>query len=258
MKNLIATLIFLALGTSAEAFFGLSAAVPKPVEQNLLHQTSFEQDWFRYPSPDSIFAQFIRTYPTVAENIFSVSEGCRQLTDENRSLLGDSSTLSGSPSVPNPNSAFANWYLNCVKEYTTIEESAFYMQPQHSIAELGQTFSKEAISKCYPGQAATDSIASQNFYCVWQTLGAAEQLAMVNAVVLDLVGPDDVLKDIGLEDNTGDYGKTLLAIMNDSIKSDPTKFSFLLSTSGHGDIESLEDAYKVTKFLIALSDPNKY
>jgi hypothetical protein len=74
---------------------------------------------------------------------------CAGLTDENRAILGDSSSVTGEPSIKQPNTGFWEWYVSCLHEKLIPMELP-------SISVLN-----EKLMKKYIGPKATAFIKAQ-------------------------------------------------------------------------------------------------
>ena len=92
---------------------------------------SFNEKWARYPRPDEILMIFQDRFADGFANSVSVREveTCRQLTQENRSFLGDNRSADGKPIVSEPNLHFAKWYTGCLADAVG-NEVAFLIRNQ--------------------------------------------------------------------------------------------------------------------------------
>lgn len=144
---------------------------------------SFSPRQIRYMTPFDLMQTLKRTFPSEASD---VELDCRELTEANRGIIGDSSASTGSPVFSEPNEGFVRWYVNCVAQYIArvkIEVSS------------GKTTAKTT----YYGPTLERAIEDNPdlFTVPFAKLDLAMQKQAVREQIERMIGPDEVVVDFG-------------------------------------------------------------
>jgi hypothetical protein len=232
---------------------------------HLKQNTAFENTWSRSPSPDAILKKFHLDFPFA--NLADIPNDCRALTKDNRSLLGDSDPVSGSPAIDNPNSAFVSWYQGCLTQYIRMEDRGLVEKRTISftgggasqetisprlVSDFQDFFTPQVIEECRkkddkdkaigkPG----DTMNLYSFRCRWKILSPAAKAALVEKIMEQYIGPPEVRQDLGVP---GDFAAMVLKELDGYSAARDSRYDFLLPyPQARGDIRN---ATAILKFLI--------
>ena len=198
----------------------------------LFQKADFQQDWERYPAPDATIQELARLFPRVT--LPSGDDECRTLTDNNRSLLGDNNPVTGYASVNQPNSSFISWYNGCLIKYLTLDSSVRFAYQNYdpvtgqSVINTVQNFKTsmiEYLGKNYsavcklpdsqtslnaPNTPDVSAYQSALSSCSWRNLSRENQLDIIKHNILLLIGPPEVLIDLGIETKNGELAQKIM------------------------------------------------
>jgi len=242
------------------------------IDQRLLHKASFEQNWNRYPAPDEILRAFSYKFPLVHRQ--SVPDSCRILNIDNRGMLGDNEPATGVPSVSHPNSPFVNWYATCLAAYIKAEpDDAFksyylvyngdgsseYKNRTITSANFENMFSKDVMQECRTsGELAKNFDVNPSlsaFTCRWKSLSFSGKIQYVQRLIRAAIGPEDVVKDLGIADSEATLVKRLL----DEVERFETSRDHRYDFFGTAPTElSVLYVTMMLKFLINIEDTLRY
>jgi hypothetical protein len=254
--------------------------------KKFVRKTSFKESWSRYPSPNSIINNLAGHFPLADQS--RLSRDCRGLTVDNRSFLGDSDPVSGSPTIESPNSTFVNWYLNCISEFIKLEnlglvlskyvksDGKTYFTSDLPIAEVKNFFTSDVIDECTlvddPDKRLSQTngiVQVQSFGCRWKSITIKTKLNLIRHLTEKYIGPSDVLIDLQIADSDEIFAKNILAQVEkfsfeysqpgatDAARSAKGKFRFLEVDTNNQELIVVE-AVKIIKLLINLEDTLRY
>jgi hypothetical protein len=238
----------------------------------LFRKTSFKPTWQRYPPPD-VFLNTLRQQFPLAD-IGLLDSNCRSLTNDNRTLLGDSEPATGRPSIDNPNSSTANWYNRCLAEYVKSEYqgiSSYTYQTQADGTQIGTedhrplTFFNDYYSEEVVGEVkkllgsdayANEQMVPSRFDVDWKNLSAAAQSALVRRQVERLIGPEDIVLDLGLAASEDEFVAGVLRLISKFINTpEATTFTFL--EVNQPEYLGVRRMTKIVQYLILFHDTHK-
>jgi hypothetical protein len=191
---------------------------------------SFLQSWYRYPAPDMVIKALRKNFPTV--NPENISEDCRNLTENNRTLLGDSDPGSGVPSLTAPSEAFNNWHNGCVIEYVKNQSFASDKVLKFGIQNWDETYGKTAD---------------------WNALDGQAKLHLVQSLLRWYVGSDRLLISLGVQKRNGKFAEQIL-IEVEKFAAKPDDLYDFLSVQGAEPNLRTTKATQIIQFLIHLAD----
>ena len=145
-----------------------------------LRARSFVGKQIRYMMPHELLELLALKLPAPTREI---APECKQLTDANRGLLGDSLPSTGSPIFDQPTSGFVRWYSNCLN--ARLRSLMSKRTETDALVLFGPTLGRRVL--------ADRSIAARRF----ADLPAAERRQMVLEQIAQMIGPEDVIKDFG-------------------------------------------------------------
>ena len=240
---------------------------------------SFTENWLRYPSPDVVLNKFRRQFP--AEIMGQITVNCRQLTPENRALLGDSDPASGRAAVDRPNSSFVNWYTGCLVEYIKAENqlstmrrkdlppnpdgSPTYAYRNSNVSELRAYYGDSVINDCIANESSNSGLKVDSnevtFNCSWKALSPETQVELTRKLVRKFVGPEEILVEHGLAESENAFIDILLEEVNGFNLAPDSRYLFL-QTSGTTTMQpgtlSVNLAVMILKTLIGVQDTLMY
>lgn len=224
--------------------------------RKLFRKMSFSQDWSRYPSPDVILATLQMQFPLA--KIDSSSASCLIVTPDNRSILGESNPLTGTPSVTNPNSSFVVWYSGCLKDFLKSEEyefSALFIRgtPAEREALVKTHLSEKTLALC-PVDLQGGAPSSK---CEWTQLTPAVRISIIESEIERLIGPDEVVRDLTLGTSVNELATRIDSKLSAIIAKNGDAFSFINMSFKSGRPDSVK-AIGAVRFLILLADTLKY
>lgn len=274
---ILSLILAVGVGSDARAGAAQGAGLSRKAIKSLVRKTSFIETWSRYPAPDAIIAGFRNGFQGASS--MQVGVDCKILTDNNRSLLGDSDPLTGAPAVDHPNSTFVNWYTNCLASYIKSEDQGltgwvYTKQPDGSmsanqknmkIEEFRRFFSSAVIDECLKNddpygslKDPTGTVNVSSFTCRWTSLSAEVKSGFARQLLEKFIGPEEVILDLELAESEN----ALAAVMIDEVDGFNAKpdnrFQMLGVTSAGNGALTVRDAAKILKFLINLEDTLKY
>ena len=141
---------------------------------------SFVGKQIRYMMPHELLDLLALKLPAPTREI---APECKQLTDANRGLLGDSLPSTGSPIFDQPTSSFVRWYSNCMN--ARLRSLASLRTEPDALVLFGPTLGNRVL--------ADRSLGSRRF----AELPVAERRRMVIEQIAHMIGPEDVIKDFG-------------------------------------------------------------
>ena len=237
MKLFVVSMILLASQSSLAAFSNSIVQTHKSFRRqrgvSLSHKVDFQQDWERYPAPDAILQELAQLFPRVT--LASGEEECRALTNDNRSLLGDNNPITGYASVNQPNSSFVSWYNGCLIKYLATDFAVRFDFQHYSSATnqpimntvgnfktsmieyLGKDYSSickmsDAEASAHPAESTNVDVYMSRFSaCSWRSLSRKDQLDVINHNISLLIGPPEVVADLGIEKQAGELAQKVLA-----------------------------------------------
>jgi hypothetical protein len=247
------------LALSALMMTDAHAASRRGPRAGLRQDISFTQNWSRYPAPDAIIETLQFQFPHA--DLKYISAACLGVTNDNQSVLGTSNPLTGVPAIRDPNSAFLVWYTGCVKEFVKAEQMSFRNQLSQTKGNDLSTVTPEYVSAELLDLCRTELTEKYGYgygNCEWAKLDEAKRIAALSAEIERLLGPDEVVRDLGVAPSINDLAKRIDQQLADVIANKPQAFKFL-------DIEmtSVLPFNPVTglsgiRFLILLNDTLKY
>jgi hypothetical protein len=238
--------------------------------RTLLHKAAFVEDWSRYPTPDSILAQLVQSFPSTS----SAPANCSTINEENRLLLGDSMPASGVPAIANPNSSFANWYMNCIVQFIQTDRSYAgrseyrMVQGVRTLVTLSETdlieyWGQEAMDIClykdpptsiYLGNA--EKISSIMNGCSWLKLNMKARMEIAKKLLHRFIGPADVITDLGIANSEDELAKILVDQVDEFTQKPDARYDSLLKDDF--STVDLGKSVQILEFLINLIDFMKY
>lgn len=238
----------------------------------LFKKISFKPTWQRYPPPDVFLNTLRQQFPLVG--IDQLDSNCRSLTNDNRTLLGDSEPATGKPSIDNPNSSTANWYNRCLAEYVKSEYqgiSSYTYQTQADGTQIGTEdrrsltffndyYSEEVVSevkKLLGSDAyADEQMVPSKFDVDWKSLSAGAQAALVRRQIERLVGPEDIVLDLGLAASEDEFVARILGLISKFVNTpEATTFTFL--DVNQPEYVRVRSMTKIAQYLILFHDTHK-
>jgi hypothetical protein len=209
-------------------------------------KASFEMTWERYPTPDMILNYMASSFPL--NSTFSGDE-CLTLNEANRALLGDNNPLLGAPVINKPNSSFVVWYVGCLQSMLKSERTVI----------MGGKPSNEqqAMIQAYLGANPANicmQVTTQTSSCLWSFFSEAEKKQKIKNQILSFVGPNDVIRDLGIAQSSDELADKILSEISDSINKKDGRYTFIDSSKEL----TLLDATQITKFLLMILDTLKY
>ena len=225
------------------------------IDKSLVHKSSFEMTWERYPSPDIILTQLNQYFP-LNEGGQSLSE-CQSLTPLNRTVLGDNNVVSGEPLISNPNSSFVVWYSGCIKQLLDIERMVLYGAWGEKSQEANLAYFGDELLEFCTRENKEQQLSGEIFSsCVWDNLPNAVKMNKISSLVFELIGPDEVLSDLGIAPSV----ETLAKVIFDEIESYSANRDQRYKFVGTDESVRLNvtNAIQISKFLILMADVLRY
>lgn len=183
---------------------GCNRAAQPSIEVSANSAASFAQRQVRYMAP----LDLIQTLKQTFIDSPSIPQDCAELTDTNRSLIGDSSAATGSPIFSEPGSSFVRWYMKCSSQYIDLESREVSDQDVPATEKfLGPTL---AAKYRQPGPPVLRAKFS--------SLTAVERLAVAREAVERLIGPSEIVADFGFYKSNDDLAQK---IVSDVMVNDP-------------------------------------
>lgn len=227
---------------------GIKTPSKVKLSNSKITKASFEMTWERYPTPDMILNYMASSFPL---NSVGFGDECLTLNDANRALLGDNNALMGAPVINKPNSSFVVWYVGCLQSMLKSERT-FIITGKPSNEQL-------AIIQAYLGGSPANICikgSTQTFgaFCAWSFFSEAEKKQKIKNQILSFLGPDDVIRDLGIAQSSDELAAKILLEISDSINKKDGRYLFIDSSKEL----TLLDATQITKFLLMILDTLKY
>ncbi|MES2964902.1 MAG: hypothetical protein V4760_13505 [Bdellovibrionota bacterium] len=224
--------------------------------RKLKKNASFTRNWNRYPSPDTILSILIWQFPMAT--LKTMKSHCSVDTTDTHSTLGGNSPETGEPAIQNPNSGFIVWYMGCLKGFIVSDHEGFYERYQVGAnAALVEKYLGPKMMALCPMTIAPTFPQYPNG-CNWLKLDVVKRRAAIAEQIERLVGPDDVIKDMGLAANIDDFAKRIDESLLASVAKNPKAFSFvdveMNPTFGFNTFEGT----RAVRFMILMADTLKY
>ncbi len=245
MKNLFLVLLFISLPAFSA---GIKTPSRVKLSNSKVTKASFEMTWERYPTPDMILNYMASSFPL---NSTGYGDECLTLNEANRALLGDNNPLLGAPVINQPNSSFVVWYVGCLQAM---------LKSERTIIITGKPSNEQqAMIQAYLGGNPANiciKVSTQSFgaFCLWSFFSEAEKKLKIKNQILSFVGPDDVIRDLGIAQSSDELADKILSEISDSINKKDGRYSFIDSSKEL----TLLDATQITKFLLMILDTLKY
>lgn len=238
--------------------------------ESLIQNADFDPNWSRYPSPLDILVYFNTTLPLVPRTF--VDPNCLAVSSTNRNLLGIDDPVIGSPLMKKPSAEFVSWYTGCVKGVLNAEQAAFLgATPAGSqalpndkrsqiIAGFGAGGVMNSCSTVLAGSGldpkSPDSAVLILSTCEWASLSMEIKKATVRYWIHELIGPEDVIKDLGIEKTSGDLTQSIIDSI-DEFAARPSDVWSFLSISNSQSLR-VPDAVRMIQFLTMITDAFEY
>lgn len=221
-----------------------------------IYNTAFEENFLRYPSPDVIINQLKDSFPLSIYLDYEVQE-CMSLTPNNRGVLGDNNPVTGKPLTESPNAGFVVWYTNCLSKLLYRERSSLSVAiSSNSLEQVGLYFKPYVLEQCLKDKNLAGSL-DQLPNCNWLDLSEEVRLNRVSEMIIDLIGPDGVLRDLGIAGSTEELAQIVLAEIEWYIENPDGRYNFMEVPNAGGSMSVL-NALQISKFLILMTDMFKY
>lgn len=142
---------------------------------------SFASRQVRYMMPLDLMTLLRVSFPVHLDSILT---NCKELTSDNRSLVGDNSAASGSPVFSEPSSGFVRWYTDCVRAYLRGFED------DETDVEKAKIFYGSHLVEALPDQ-------QDRLRTLFSSLPSDLQKAAVMDQIERLIGPSEIIEDFG-------------------------------------------------------------
>lgn len=201
-----------------------------PLKKN----SSFEQTWKRYPSPDILmnrvesFIQIID--PTARQYVINSLLSCSS-TSLNGATLGENNPITGLPTTPKPGASLFVWNNQCIgilikaeqeKMRSTVDELAKSQKTESAIEILKTWISSDIIETCVlnSGQLTSNPslVLSLTIDCSTEYLSLSQQYDIVVRLIEELIGPDEVIRELFPKYNLKSLAELILNTTKDSSK----------------------------------------
>lgn len=218
--------VFLSLLTSC----GDGASSLKPLTSSENYR-SFAERQVRYMAPYDLIQLMNRSFPV---DLTFVLPDCKELTESNRALIGDSAPGTGSPIFDQPSSNFVRWYSGCILEriqsfaWGAMNDSAKSAPGEVEVLFFGSHLANLAV------QWASEKNQSRlRFYMgKFDQLSSEAQDELLIHHIERLIGPSEVIGDFGYFKTSEDLARFLLESIRgqdlDIVKA-TEKASFLIA-----------------------------
>lgn len=172
-----------------------AAFAANALDLNLIKKASFEETFERYPSPFAILQQFKRIIP-VDGNAGAHPE-CTNMNEMSAPVSGVNDPMQLGPLEQTPGELFYQYYVDCVHK---IVSGGFYL-PAYSQQNAKAILTLEDRIQLAKGDAAlaeSEAFAHALFTATaWKDLDPKDQIRLMNAFLLNLVGPESILRAKG-------------------------------------------------------------
>jgi hypothetical protein len=238
-------------------------------------KVDFNQDWARNPSPDDLVEHFATMFPGL--NLTSVSKNCLGITDANRGLLGVDDPYSGAPLQRKPSEAFVPWYTDCTKQVILAniaaltgplpprlpsEDDATYRYALSPFIARAKTFTDAGFGPTCQASTgfkfdSTDVESTRNLLaaCSWRSLSPGLKISIAKYWVKYLIGPDDVITDLGLGVSADDLARRLVEGVDEFDKNPKDDWNFLGIQKAQLPVIS---AIEMIQFLVSMTEAFQY
>lgn len=252
MKSLFLFVTSFTLVTSMTA----SANPQTEMWRKLKKNASFTENWNRYPSPDTVLSTLMWQFPLA--KIEDMNSNCSVDTTDTHSILGGNSPETGEPSIQSPNSGFIVWYMGCLKSFVTMDHNGFFVNYQKSAdAALVEKYLGPKMMALCPMKIVPNYPEYTNG-CNWLKADVTKRRAAIAEQIEKLVGPDDVIKDMGLATSIDDFAKRIDESLIAILAKNPNAFSFVdLKVDPTYGFNTWQGT-RAVRFLILMADTLKY
>lgn len=201
--------------------------------KSLKHNAAFIENWQRHPTPQMILEQMIQNLgtPGMLGEYGQLLDECILLKPESMAILGTNHPLTLKPTTPEPGDAFARWQLSCAQKIIASHRDYLYAK--------NEDFRRDLHSG------------------VWLKLTAEEQRAQISAIVLQMIGDDDVLIDLQLQTVPGDLVARIQEQINQDISDKSTSYPFVMTGRPLEFMHPLEAAL-IARYLLYFLDWSRY
>lgn len=153
------------------------------IAKSKLNGASFAQRQVRYMTPFDLMETLKVSFGEAAGHI---DQGCVEINDDNRGLLGDSVAATGSPIFSEPGSSFVRWYFKC--------ETAYIAQLAASVGANVAGRDEMLYGPTLLALVKRDPLfLNQKF----SRLPRYQRLAIARDAIERLIGPSEIIADFG-------------------------------------------------------------
>lgn len=212
---------------------------------------SFEKDWRRYPSPDVIVQLLASKFPDV--DITQIPPRCVRVTDQVRGSLGDDRPVVGAPLAGQPTAALVDWLHQCVISFVRADKHALLNM---NAGALERRLGTSLWKGCQAQNPAQDLVTTRES-CDWSKLSSTEQQQFLEAEILRLLGPEEVLIEFEIASSGSELRQQVGDEIQDLTRTDSARYAFLDVRPSSGRLNVI-DAAVLTEYLLLLTDSLRY
>lgn len=260
--------VFPLIPTAGSALPALNAPTKQVVRftDAEISQVTFNKDWLRYPSPDVMINRLRDLFPDAYAD--SANINCTLINETNVAKLGVNDPHSGKPASEQPNSAFLSWYLTC---YANLASSNLTrIHNRITVDDYSRVIGRPAAEECAEIEIKLkedNQLSPPDLYpanCKFMLLSKYARLAMLQHYVVKLIGPPEVLADLGISRDQKSLEDKILKEVESFAETPDGRYDFLFKKNGEDpqDIKretlTADQAARIMGLLVSLEDGLRY
>lgn len=159
---------------------------------------AFSETGRRYVSPRDVFNLLEQKFPVLkkVDVLKNVRPDCWSIQNRNATILGTVSPALGVPGIAQPSPGFVRWWGACADKVVSVQ-FANLKETKPTAALLGKYWPLELLQR-HQQNGDYANLWDQT----WQDLKPADRQAILHHAIEEMIGPDVVVKDLGLVDSS--------------------------------------------------------